>query len=83
MSDWGVNLCGLSGTDAAWEHRAVKKATKKVVSNRMGRCASINRSTSKAKSASNVKPGGCGIFVDGRRSSRICERGQYFHGLGR
>ena len=83
MCDWGVNIGCLAGTDTAWEHRAAKKAATKTVCSRLGRCASVTGASSTFKSSSNVKPGGCGIFVDGAWSSRISKRGQDEEGMGR
>jgi len=83
MCDWGVNIGCLAGTDTAWEHRAAKKSATKTVCSRLGRCASITGASSMFKSSSNVKPGGCGIFVDGAWSSRISKRGQDEEGMGR
>ena len=75
MKDWKVNMCCLSGTDTAWEHSTTRKAVNKVLKRRVDRCATSITSTSSAKSISNVKPGGTGIFMDGKWASRIVEKG--------
>ena len=83
MKDWEVDICCLAGTDIAWEHKAAKKAVQMVSRRIFDRCGSITTSTSTVKSASNVKPGGTGIFTNGSWASRLKAKGEDPHGLGR
>ena len=82
MQNWQVNICCLAGTDAAWDHRAVRKATQGVVKKRMGRCAGMVTSTSGVYSASNVKFGGTAICLDNMWATRM-KQGEDDSGLGR